>query len=223
MSMETEALEKLLSFAFVMSENMVGLTKGDYDKDTFIKKTYEYLHNYNVDFRNKLKLEQALHRLEHIENANPSKALELVGYLKDYHLNAIPYYDWLNEIEKYILKAQEQEKTKVVGGRTFGKDILNLKQTIEQCKDKPIFYVSRTYGNKYIVPQKQFDDLTNENVEYKRVLEILFKKQVDLSWLWYCIHECVDSLNEYNKKMPIEKFKLTQEEFNSLKKWSKGE
>lgn len=54
--------------------------------------------------------------------------------------------------------------------------------------------------------------------EQGKVLEILFKKQVDLGWLWYCIHECVNSLNEYNKKMPIEKFKLTQEEFNLLKK-----
>ena len=56
-----------------------------------------------------------------------------------------------------------------------------------------------------------------ENAEYKRVLKIVFEKQVDLGWLWYCIHECINSLNEYNKKMPIEKFKLTQEEFSLLK------
>jgi len=53
---------------------------------------------------------EALKRLEAIDNANPSKALELIGYLKDYLLNMMPYYDWLNDIEKYILKAQEQEK-----------------------------------------------------------------------------------------------------------------
>ena len=34
----------------------------------------------------------------------------MVGYLKDHHLNAIPYYDWLNDIEKYILKAQKEHK-----------------------------------------------------------------------------------------------------------------
>lgn len=47
--------------------------------------------------------------------------------------------------------------------------------------------------------------------------DIVNKKQVDLGWLWYCIHECVNSLNEYNKKMPIDKFKLTEDEFNLLK------
>lgn len=38
------------------------------------------------------------------------EALELLGYLKDYHLNAIPYYEWLNDIEKYILKAEKEHK-----------------------------------------------------------------------------------------------------------------
>lgn len=37
-------------------------------------------------------------------------ALELIGYLKDYHLHAVPYCNWLYEIEEYILKAQKQEK-----------------------------------------------------------------------------------------------------------------
>ncbi len=170
MSMESEALEKLLSFAFVMSENMVGLTKGNYDKDTFIKKTYEYLHKYNVGFCNKLKLKQALYRLEHIENANPSKALELVGYLKDYHLNAMPYYDWLNDIEKYILKAQEQ-----------------------------------------------FDDLTNENAEYKEVLKIIKEKMVNILLL-----ELAENVDEYNEKI-VPNGRLTSEEFDLLKKWSEGE
>jgi len=55
-------------------------------------------------------LEKYLTELEAIDNAKPSEALELVGYLKDYLLNMIPYCDWLNDIEKYILKAQEQEK-----------------------------------------------------------------------------------------------------------------
>lgn len=55
-------------------------------------------------------LEKNLQRLEAIDNSNPSEALELVGYLKDYFLNMIPYDGWLDDIEKYILKAQEQEK-----------------------------------------------------------------------------------------------------------------
>jgi len=59
MNKELETLEKLLSFAFVMSENMVGLTKGNYDEDAFIKKTYAYLHKYHVDLQSKLELKQA--------------------------------------------------------------------------------------------------------------------------------------------------------------------
>ena len=39
MTKESETLKKLLSFAFVMSENMVGLSKGDYDEKYFIKET----------------------------------------------------------------------------------------------------------------------------------------------------------------------------------------
>jgi hypothetical protein len=55
-------------------------------------------------------LKRIKQQLESIDNAKPSEALELIGYLKDHHMNAVPYYNWLDEIEKYILKAQEQEK-----------------------------------------------------------------------------------------------------------------
>lgn len=75
MSKELENLEKLISFASVMSANMIGLSKGNYDSGTFIKKTYEYLHKYYVDATSELELERALKRLEAIDNANPSEAL----------------------------------------------------------------------------------------------------------------------------------------------------
>ena len=39
MTKEQEVIDKLLSFAFAMSENMIGLTKGNYDEKTFIKNT----------------------------------------------------------------------------------------------------------------------------------------------------------------------------------------
>lgn len=110
MGKEVEALEKLISFAFVMGENMVGLTKGNYDENQFIKKTYEYLHKYNVDAKSQLELKKALQRLESIDNAKPSEALELLGLLNDYFLNMIPYQDWVNTIKNYILKAQEPKK-----------------------------------------------------------------------------------------------------------------
>jgi hypothetical protein len=130
--------------------------------------------------------------------------------------SVIGMVDDLETIKQSLLKAQEQKNTGVVGGRTFGKEILYLKQSIEQYNDKPIFYISRTYGNKYIVPQKQFDDLTNENAEHKKVLEIIKEKNVDIQLL-------KESGNryEYNIHFPFrEIYQLTKEEFDLLKKWS---
>ncbi len=77
--------------------------------DRYVDKDYDYCQRGDYDEDYKV-VEQELQRLESIENAKPSVALELVGCLKDHHLNAIPYYDWLNDIEKYILKAKEQEE-----------------------------------------------------------------------------------------------------------------
>ncbi len=119
-------------------------------------------------------------------------------------------------------KELEKENPGVVGGRTFGKDILYLKQSLEQCNDKPILYVSRTYGIKYIVPQKQFDDLTNENIklknentELKKVLKIIFKKKVDIVYL-----NDSNNVEEYNSHFGCVICKLTQKEFNLVKEWS---
>ena len=70
MNNELETLEKLVSFAFVMSENMIGLTKGNYDYNQFIKKTYDYLHKYNVDAKSQLELENTLRKVQDLESDN---------------------------------------------------------------------------------------------------------------------------------------------------------
>ena len=82
MSKEQEIVEKLLSFAFAMSENMIGLTKGNYDEKTFIKKTYEYLQKYTVDHNDQKIIKQSIERLESIDNAEPSEALKCVDKLE---------------------------------------------------------------------------------------------------------------------------------------------
>lgn len=114
-------------------------------------------------------VEQALHRLESIDNANSSEALEILDDFKNGLVNKeigmvmFQQYWFFTQIEKVkqaLLKAQEQELHN--GGRLPNKEILSLKQCVEQCKDKPILYISETYGNKYIVPQKELDDLTKE-------------------------------------------------------------
>lgn len=123
MSKELETLEKLVSFAFVMSENMIGLTKGNYDENQFIKKTYEYLHKYNVDAKSQLELENALKRLEAIDNAEPSEALGLAKRTCELYADSLKQrnligYDIiekqineaLDTIKQALLKTQEQEK-----------------------------------------------------------------------------------------------------------------
>lgn len=122
-------------------------------------------------------VEKALTEYEAIKNVNPSEALEELNILRhleigfDKNGNPITLNDMygLPIIKQALLKAQEQELH--IGGRLSNKEILYLKQSIEQCNDKPIFYISRTYGNKYIVPQKQFDDLIKENTELRQKVQ----------------------------------------------------
>ena len=113
-----------------------------------------------LQFEDDCKLvDDALERLEQIDKADPSVALELVGYLKDHHLNAIPYYDWLNDIEKYILKAQIEHKT--------------LKTIKEKCVDVfRISYYIRTNRISELEWYKEDRNLTDEELELlKEVLE----------------------------------------------------
>ena len=101
MSKKLETLEKLISFAFVMSENVIGLTKGNYDESQFIKKTYGYLHKYNVDAKSQLELEDSLKHLEQIDNAieickkaNEQKRVyikESYGIVKEKFLDDLDY------------------------------------------------------------------------------------------------------------------------------------
>ena len=112
MSKEQEIVDKLLSFAFAMSENMIGLTKGNYDENTFIKKTYEYLQKYTVDRNEQKAIKQSIERLEAIDNAEPNEALECLECLycepEDYRSNDREK-DY-ETIKDYILKTQEPKQ-----------------------------------------------------------------------------------------------------------------
>ena len=227
MSKEQKIVEKLLSFAFAMSENMIGLTKGNYDEKTFIKKTYEYLQKYTVDHNDQKIIKQSIERLEALDNANPIEALERLAMPDELHIkeceklgigltedfdtvkqallelqaikeaepsealeclervySRLPQWDLsrnvdqCNIIKQALLKAQTQELNN--GGRLPNKEILYLKQSLEQCNDKPIFYVSRTYGNKYIVTQKFLDDLTKENARNEEILQKYYQEGITL-------------------------------------------
>lgn len=134
---------------------------------------YEWLDDFaNTQYYDILK--QALNRLESIDNSNSSEALKCLECLysdpEDYRSNDRAK-DYLT-IKNYILKTQELQN----GGRLLDKEILSLKQGIEKCKDKPILYISRTNGNKYIVPQNLLDDLSKENELLKEIIKSFFDR-----------------------------------------------
>lgn len=59
--------------------------------------------------------------------------------------------------------------------------------------------------------------MTEVVTEFQKILKIIKKKNVDICELKICIDEYDDSLYQYNKSMNIKQFKLTQEEFDTLK------
>ena len=119
-------------------------------------------------------LKHVFQHIESIDNAEPSEAMECLECLysnPDDYRNNDRTKDY-NTIKNYILKTQELQN----GGRLPDKEILSLKQGIEKCKDKPILYISRTYGNKYIVPQNLLDDLSKENELLKEIIKSFFDR-----------------------------------------------
>ena len=110
--------------------------------------------------------------------------------------------------------------------RDIGKDLRNLQLALMESNDKPIFYISRSFGNKYIVPQEEFEKLTKENVEYKRVLEIIKEKRVDCQLIriadnveWYNKEYIYRHEIEYLNRDEVLTYQISQEEFDLLKRW----
>ena len=51
--------------------------------------------------------------------------------------------------------------------REIGKDLRNLQLALWESNDKPILYISKTHGDKYIVPKKIYEDMVKELQELK--------------------------------------------------------
>ena len=107
-------------------------------------------------------MKKCYQRLEAIENAEPSEALEKLNELLNWDGASKVKFALYYSIKQSLLRAQEQEK----------------------------------------------------------VLEIIFEKQVDVCELKICIDVYEDSLYQYNKRT-IERFRLTPEEFDTLKEYFK--
>ena len=51
--------------------------------------------------------------------------------------------------------------------RDNGKDLRNLQLALHESNGKTIYYISKTYGDKYIVPKKVYEDMAKELEELK--------------------------------------------------------
>ena len=184
-------------------------------------------------------IKEKIQRLESIDNANAIDALELVGYLKDLHMNAVPYYDWLNEIEQYILKAQEQEKDKVflknIHNTNVKVPLVNIFNGLSQ--EKRFAYTEHIYYHWEEMKESLETEIENiktekENLESKakrqeKVLGIIKEKRINIDVFW---NDFVDNGFVYNyylerwyKYQSIDKTKLTEEEFDLLKRYFTNE
>lgn len=110
-----DILDNLLSFVFVMSENMVGLTKGNYDEKVFVKKTYEYLNKYigNFEFREFVKkYKNNIKVLDTIINKN----INVYRLKTDLLVYSITYKQYINNFEDYhnglAIKLLDEEEFK---------------------------------------------------------------------------------------------------------------
>lgn len=166
-------------------------------------------------------VENGLRRLESIENTTPSEALECLeqwyGFLiadndtlfSNGNVNYIEHqnrmgkiYDEYNTIKQALLKAQELEKE----NDELLQAVALFKQKLEDTNDIKIATTMMKQLDKNI-------SLEKEKNKYKKTLEIIKSKNVDISYLKY---DCHFELCLYNKYMEDSK-KLTQEEFNLLK------
>lgn len=166
-------------------------------------------------------LKSALTELKHIKEAEPSEAMVcLENVWNDINEGNDFRNDFkdLSVIRNVLLKAQEQEKAECMGGRFSNKSILHLKNAIEQCNDQALYYASKSFGNKYIVPRKEYEELRKNYIKYEIILKCIEEKNVDTMFLKDC--NTVEEYNKYCDDITDEK-PLTEEEFTLLKFFGK--
>lgn len=152
-------------------------------------------------------VEQALLRLEAIDNTNPSEALECLEEIKDFTCPSNrnecveDYFNNYSNIKQALIKSQDLEKR-----------LKDLNTRYMDYVDKSTETIGKLEDN--LIKEEQ------ENIKLKKVLEILFEKQVDVYMLFDL------GLEEYNKWV-LQRYgtyyQLTQEEFDLLKEVFKDE
>ena len=112
------------------------------------------------------------------------------------------------------LKTIKEQRIEYISGRIPNKEILNLKNAIEQCNDQAIYYASKSFGNKYIVPREEYKYIKRKCDEYENNFKCINEKNVDMKFLRDC--DTVEEYNKYCDDITDEK-PLTEDEFVSLK------
>ena len=151
-------------------------------------------------------------RLEAIDNANPSEALEetLKDIAIDLEYDDDPalkdrYYGLL-DLKQNLLKAQEDEKLKVDICEMFGLDNL-----FPYNDTKAILKELEEYMDKRNQLWVDFMKTSKESKEQEKVLEVLKKHKINI----YRILD-VESVSQYNE---WENDNLVEEEFELLKRY----
>ncbi len=167
-------------------------------------------------------VQQELLRLEAIDNAKPSEALECLEDLKQECKST--YFDengkqwWTtdknkdyrcNTIKQALLKVQEQEKE----NQELLQALALFKQKLEDTDNVKVAHTM----------MKQLDinvSLEKENTEYKKVLEIIFEKRVDI---WHLVDLLEQTYEMYlafcESEGYAKEYILTQEEFELVKRY----
>lgn len=151
-------------------------------------------------------VENALKRLEAIDNANPSEALKIFSKVDNVRL--LFTNEERNTIKQALLKAEQFEKA------------------YEDVKALPLESLIETYKQDIVLEvfTKEIGQLKKENAEYKKVLEIIKEKNVNVFGFKRDIKQLGKSftykyyqsnLGYYHSGFNIQE--LTKEEFNLLK------
>ena len=134
-----------------------------------------------------------------------TKELEALELSKDNLTSNGEIFEYTKEyktIKQALLKAQEFEKA------------------YADVKALPLESLIETYKKDVVLDifTKEIETLKTENAEYKKVLDMIVEKDVDV----YILQRC-KTVAEYNSKIIHiigETRELTKEEFDTLKRWA---
>ena len=178
-------------------------------------------------------IKEKIQRIEAIDNAKPSEAIRCLERIKAYFLNKTKEIDFqdLRDIEQALIKAQEQEKKNAYIEKI--KTMMKQKDCVlRYIESEDCFAVKTILSDGWYKLTPDFVDnnvreeikplplieknkqLKEENAEYKRVLEIIKTKDVDV---FRFKKLDFNTLNQLQKSCRLPE--LTQEEFDLLKRW----